>query len=151
MNVSQEDFIAKAKELLGHNPEALDFICVHNQFVHVVDDLVDVPDLSSEDKAKMMLIVWKYYQHPYYLKHASTGLSMLTFTNHAMYEISVKWEKSNDKDKVLAASILRHNSITVLFAVIALECGVTVANTWAEFFFEHTFYVHKADAEFKVI
>jgi len=148
---TQAEFINKAQELLEHNPEALEFICIHNEFAHAADDIVDKEDLSAENKATKLLTFLNYYRHPYYVKHANNGLEMLSLINHIMYEISVKWEKSDDPAKINAASILRHNSIGMLFAVIAIECGSNTANKWASEFMEHTLYAHLQDEEFKIV
>jgi hypothetical protein len=147
---TQHEFIAIVKNLLSKNPEALDFIVQHNEFVHGADDLVD-EEMEPKFKAGLLLKFLQYYQHPYYLRHATVGLAMLSLVNHMMYEISVKWEHSGDNEKRIAAGILRHNSITMLFAVIAIECGTNVANQWASELFEHTFLAHKDDKEFKPV
>lgn len=146
---NQQEFINKAKELLGHNPEALEFVCIHNEFVHAVDDIVD-EDLSPRQIVHKFLKVWQYYNHPYYLKHAGHGLSAMSFMNHVDYENSVEWEHSNEDWKKIAAATLRHTSISTLFLVIALECGVEAANKFASEFREHTFLAHLNDKEFKI-
>ena len=146
-----EEFVKKAVALLGHNPEAIDFIKLHNEFVHAADDVVDEHDLPRMTKCRSFLLAWKYYNHPYFLKNADKGLRMVSLLNHIDYENSVKWEISGDPEQLKAASILRHTSISILFAVLIIECGVDVANEVASDFREHTLEAHKDDKEFKVV
>lgn len=145
---TQKEFIEQACKLLAHNPEAIDFIKAHNDFVHIVDDVVD-EEMIPLDKAEAFRAAWSYYHHPYYLKHIG-NLSMLALINHIFYQTSVLWEKDTDPVKVTAAGTLRHNSIGMLFAVIAIECGAATANRVAADFFEHTLLAHKDDKEFNI-
>ena len=140
----------KVTELLSHNPEALDFIILHNAYVHTLDDVVDEP-LKCVEKVNIALMSWRYYNHPYYIKHANSGLSMLCFLNYVDYKDSVSWELSGEQYKVQAAKTLRHGSISMLFAVIAIECGADIAAAWSTEFRESTFLNQDNDIEFKGI
>lgn len=130
------------------NPEALDFLKLHNEMVHAVDDIIDEPGQPPAQKLNVFRILWRYYNHPYYLRHASSGLNLLSLLNQIDYENSVKWEHSNVAWKVEAAKTLRHTSISMLFAVLAIECGAEKASELSEAFRAYTFEKHKDDKEF---
>ena len=140
--IKHAEMLAHINRLIGHNQSALSFIKLHNDFVHAVDDVVD-ENWTPEKKCEAFLKVWEYYNHPYYVSHPE--LKIVGMLNHIDYQNSVRWEKHEDKVLRDAANILRHASIQMLYAVVAIECGVADANAIAADFREYTIRKHSND------
>lgn len=118
---------AQVVRLCNGNHEALQWIQIGRQYVHEVDDLIDI-DLPASDIAKgaermckIGALAIELYAHPFFAKHsAALGQAMVINTNN--YADSVLWEKSEIKWRRDYADWARHGWIDVLL-VVAYICG----------------------------
>jgi hypothetical protein len=143
--ISEQELLTEINRIFSNNPEVLDFLKLHNDYVHAVDDLVDKDkNVNPLDVAEMAL---KYYNHPVYVKHQS-ALHPICYMNHNTYRDSVLWEKHEFDDKGMrkeASKALRHASIDVFMLMVLIYCGDQVLRRISPWMRAYTFEKHYGD------
>lgn len=122
-------------QLFVGKPEAWQFLQLHTQYVHTIDDLID-ETFQKERLLRAMYIASLLYSSDYFVRNRS-NLLPIEHTVLNTYADSVDWENSPEERKQKAADVMRHAQQEMIFAVIRLEFGYDTLRQWSIKLREH--------------
>ena len=139
-----DPLLEKIHKLFEGHLDVLEFLRLHNEYVHGVDDLVDKDKpVNPLDVAELAM---KYYTHPIYIKHVDT-LRVLSYLHHNTFRDSVYWEGSTENYKREGASALRHCSLDVFYFFVLAYVGPEALKEVSLSMREYTFQKHANDSK----
>lgn len=120
MTAYQSD-VEKLRVLCLGNQEAMAFVLLWLDYVHLLDDLVDDDVTAKEEMLRSYIVALEIYTHPFFVRNAA-GLKQLVVNVTNLYADSVAWEKSPSRWRSDFADVARHAGNEVILA-IAYICG----------------------------
>lgn len=110
-------------ELFKDFPEALEFVLAYKEYIHFIDDMVDVKDFQTvENQLKLQSKAAVLYSLPFWRRHVDNLLVLSLIMNNT-YLDSVIWEKSEVEWQRRDSFCLRHVGIDMFYAVILITFG----------------------------
>lgn len=135
-------------ELIGHDEEACKFMDLYAQYIHLVDDVIDVEKKDPELILKAFNMSTLVFSTPFWLKYSQQLLVVDVLINN-QYADSVEWESSGDKWKRRDARCLSHCGYNMFFAVVLLVAGREGLRKISAKFRQWSHIKHLNDSEFK--
>jgi len=123
------------QDLFVSKQEAWQFLQLHTQYVHTIDDIID-ETFDKERLLRAMFIASLLYSSDYFVRNRANLLPI----EHSVlntYADSVDWETSSGEKKLKAADVMRHAQQEMIFAVIKLEFGYDILRQWSGKLREH--------------
>lgn len=111
-------------ELLSElNPfqDAVEFVILYRNYVHAIDDLVDVPH-GSEEILRVSALANQVFNSDFWRQYGPQ-LQVLEYMINNTYADSVKWENSEKPEFRVAADTLRHAALDMFYAVLLIKLG----------------------------
>lgn len=132
-------------EILAQHPGAIDLIFTYEEYIHLIDDLVDDDKPANcQNILQLTALAARVYTNPFFVKYAGY-LSIVDVLINSTYEDSVKWEHSSDPYLVGHADALRHCGIMMLETILFITCSRDKARQLISFMRERAHRMHKND------
>lgn len=133
--------VEKLRQVCLGNEEAVQFLLLWSEYVHRIDDIVDMDRTDAEFVIGTFGLANRLYSHPFYLRNiASLGLLVQLVTN--AYADAEAMKTSDRPWKREAADVLRHAGAEMLRAVVYLCGGYEHLRGLSERFHEVAYYEH---------
>lgn len=106
-------------------PEAGNFITLYRDYVHAIDDLIDMENRpNAEELLRVFAAASVLFTTPFWRQYGPSLLMVERMINNT-YADSVRWEQKdlNNTWQNRDASVLRHAGVDMMFAIIDLLLG----------------------------
>lgn len=133
--------VAKLQAVCCGNAAAVEFLLMWSEYVHGIDDIVDMDRTEAEFIIATFGLANRLYSHPFYLAHQrELGLVVQLVTNayadaEAMKASHLEWKRQT-------SDVLRHAGAEMLRAVVYLCGGYEHLRGVSERFHEVAYYEH---------
>lgn len=118
------ELIVELKSLLQDHPDAINFACLYNDYIHAVDDVID-ENGSYREVLKVTSLAACVFTMPFWRQYGSQ-LLLVDQLNNNQYADSVEWENSDKQWMLSDSKCLSHAGYNMFFAVIILLKGYDI-------------------------
>lgn len=140
----QEEIKNKMRAILSKHPTVARFLLDYNDYVHLIDDLVDGDiKVDAASILKLTNLSCAVFSNQFYSQYGHI-LQVVEFLINNTYGDSVIWEKSADW-KLQHADVLRHSALDMTMAVLRILTDYDTVRELSPILREYCYSAHLND------